>query len=96
MSIQFFLINHTLSDICITENDILQNISVYLSEAIITNFWSYTDKIEVYCYRHDDKTYMRNLIITHKYNIDYPILFLNEVELTKYMYEASEDDNYDF
>jgi hypothetical protein len=96
MSTQFFLINHTLSDICITQNNILQDITVYLSEAIIKNFWSYTDKIEVYCCRDDDKSYIRNLINTHMYNIDYPTLFLNEAELTEYMYEVSDDDNYDF
>jgi len=96
MSTQFFLINHTLSDICITENYILEDVAMFLSEAIIQNFWSYKDKIEIYSCRYDDKSYIQNLIMTHKYNIDYPTLFLNKDELTKYMYEVSDDDNYDF
>lgn len=96
MSIQFFLINHRVGDICITQNNILLDIAVCLSEAITKNLWSCTDKIEVYCYRDNNKSYIRNLIIEHMYDIDCPTMFLNEAEIKKYMYEPSEDDNYDF
>jgi hypothetical protein len=96
MSTQFFLINHTLSDICITQNNILLDIAVCLSEVIVKKVWSYTDKIEVYCYKDNNKSYIRNLIIKHMYDIDYPTMFLNDAEITEYIYEASEDDNYDF
>lgn len=96
MPTQFFLINHTLSDICITQNNILLDIAVCLSEVIVKKVWSCTDKIEVYCYRDNNKSYIRNLIIKYMYDIDCPMMFLNEDEIKKYMYEPSEDDNYDF
>jgi hypothetical protein len=96
MTGNYFFINHTLNVICLTHKNVLQNVTGYLTDAVLLYNWSYHDIIELYYYN-GNVDYIRSLIINEKYDIDNPALFLNEKELADYMCDSlNEDDNNDF
>lgn len=96
MTGHYFFINHTLNTICLTDKNVLSNITGYLTDAVLLYNWSYHDIIELYYYD-GIVDYIRSLVINGNYNIDNPEWFLNEEELADYMCEPfGEDDNNDF